>query len=411
MSIESEELENARRGIESAYAETPEKYHKYITLLPQNKKVGSRQNPKWVQIEKPYIAVDGRVRMAVDDHREACQTLEMSSEFVVCPVTSYLLCVATINSGIFGVVKGTARAFIDSTAGADATNPHEVAETSAIGRALGFMGYGLLGGGIASSEEVQVAQAQVPKKPEPPTAKDKPAPPPKAAPKREASGPPPTEKQKAFLGKLQDELRNKRGFVERQPTTVAEAKDAIDEMLKLKDANEDEPPDEDRVRKKFWVDIRQAMEWSGKTEDDLRAFVNKEWGVSSTKDLTSRQRAICIEEMTKPAMPEMTEEETAAAMAEVKSILEEDGSESEDDIPPVGSWGHVKAQIREGGVIDGEEFERYVLDEYRDDYLDVEDVWGLPDAIARRYEKMINDSDQLEKLIKAVDTHAEGWLK
>ena len=48
---------------------------------------------------------------------------------------------------------------IEGQSGPTATNPYEVAETSALGRALGNLGIGLVGG-IASAEEVLNARAR-----------------------------------------------------------------------------------------------------------------------------------------------------------------------------------------------------------------------------------------------------------
>ena len=55
-----------------------------------------------------------------------------------------------------GEATGTARLFIGG-GGANRDNPVENAETSAIGRALGFLGYGCFGTGIASADEMITA--------------------------------------------------------------------------------------------------------------------------------------------------------------------------------------------------------------------------------------------------------------
>ncbi len=54
--------------------------------------------------------------------------------------------------------SGTAEV-IQGASGPTATNPYEVAETSAVGRALGNLGIGLIGG-VASADEVMNAQAR-----------------------------------------------------------------------------------------------------------------------------------------------------------------------------------------------------------------------------------------------------------
>lgn len=56
------------------------------------------------------------------------------------------------------VFTGISEAQFDATSGADKTNPIEVAETSAVGRALAFAGYYGSDDGIAGAEEVRRAQ-------------------------------------------------------------------------------------------------------------------------------------------------------------------------------------------------------------------------------------------------------------
>lgn len=126
-------------------------YGQFIKPLSQKKNIGTQESPVWVEIETPYMTVDGRIQMLVDD-KEAVP-------FCISPVSfeqgpdGTLLARVTVSTRK-GTASGTAKVGIGGK-GIDARNPYENAETSAIGRALGFLGYGLLGGGIASYEEVK----------------------------------------------------------------------------------------------------------------------------------------------------------------------------------------------------------------------------------------------------------------
>lgn len=155
-----EAIDQATRACNAAVAATPEPYRGFITFISQNKRVGgTRQQPLYATIKNPYMTVDGRVKWAMDDHREKGAKLSITTEFVTEPTTGQLLCKATVLSDIYGMVTGHARAFVGGT-GVNETNPIENSETSACGRALGFMGYGLYGSGIASADEVETAMSQ-----------------------------------------------------------------------------------------------------------------------------------------------------------------------------------------------------------------------------------------------------------
>jgi hypothetical protein len=104
------------------------------------------------------MSVDGRVKMAQDEHKAKGVRLQIHTQFDTEPVSGQLLCRATVVSELLGTATAHARAFLHGV-GVDATNPLENAETSAVGRALGFLGYGLYGTGIASAEEVLQAQS------------------------------------------------------------------------------------------------------------------------------------------------------------------------------------------------------------------------------------------------------------
>lgn len=75
---------HAERLCELALAQTPVQYHSFIVLIEQRKKVGgSEANPIWAEIRLPYLTVDGRVRMAIDEHEEAGKQLHIETAFVM----------------------------------------------------------------------------------------------------------------------------------------------------------------------------------------------------------------------------------------------------------------------------------------------------------------------------------------
>jgi hypothetical protein len=128
-------------------------------FLNRTKKTcGTTGDPAYASIREPYMGVDGRVKMATDDHRAMGESLVMQTAFEVEPLSNQLLCRAVVTSSMLGSATAHARVFLGGD-GVDATNPLENAETSAVGRALGFLGYGLYGTGMASAEEVLRARA------------------------------------------------------------------------------------------------------------------------------------------------------------------------------------------------------------------------------------------------------------
>lgn len=151
----------ARMACDQAYETTAPQYRGFITLIRQNKRVGgSREHPWYAPIELPYIRVDGRIMMAEDDHTERGEFFQVSKTEFYEPIPGHWMCRASVTSSYRGTRIGHARVVLEGGQGVDKTNPLENAETSAIGRALGFFGYGLLGSGVASAEEVEGAMRE-----------------------------------------------------------------------------------------------------------------------------------------------------------------------------------------------------------------------------------------------------------
>jgi|GEM_PF-3710586 len=152
-------LTEAKEKIEAARAAAGE-YGNYIKLLPKTVKTGAER----VLVEVPYMTVEGRVRMMVDEHKKAGQKFEIRpAEFIQAPDGKTLLARVTVVT-----MRGetTAHAIVNiGGSGVDSTNPYENAETSAVGRALGLQGYGTFGGGIASFEEAKAAMSMAAESP------------------------------------------------------------------------------------------------------------------------------------------------------------------------------------------------------------------------------------------------------
>lgn len=115
-----------------------ERYHHYLVAIQG----------------RPYLTVAGRMAMASDEHRQQGAAFTVDTSYL--QVGEGWLCRAYVTSAIHGSATGHAIVPEGARGGADRSNPYEVAETSAIGRALGFLGYGLFNG-VASAEEIQQA--------------------------------------------------------------------------------------------------------------------------------------------------------------------------------------------------------------------------------------------------------------
>lgn len=171
--------------IKIAKMKTPPEYHDFIILIRQNQLLLNRNPQKdeyplpegvfaydgktYVSVKTPYCKVDGRVKMFVDAHlrpdgTRAKFTVESNIEKIqdiienTGDISPKYPLVVRIHSEIFGTLEGVSKINWGGK-GADATNPLENAYTSAVGRALALGGFGLIGTGIASAEEIEQALA------------------------------------------------------------------------------------------------------------------------------------------------------------------------------------------------------------------------------------------------------------
>lgn len=163
--IKQKKEESAKR-IKQARERIPKEYHDFLVLLDQNVNISSKiyntdnspdafstERGTYVKIQLPYMTVDGRVQLARDDHRKE------GKKFNIHPVRisdDGSFCEVFIESEMLGTASGVAKINVGGS-GVDRTNPLENAQSSAIGRACGFLGYGLVGTGIATLEEVEEA--------------------------------------------------------------------------------------------------------------------------------------------------------------------------------------------------------------------------------------------------------------
>jgi len=125
----------------------------YVVVVESRRKVGD----EWQIVENAYLAVDGtrRVAMANEDHRKQSKHLEFAEPKVLIDNPEQLTLQVTVTSEIYGTRHGIATSRRKGGTSAEREHAWEIGETSAIGRALTAMGYGLLpGAGLASAEDV-----------------------------------------------------------------------------------------------------------------------------------------------------------------------------------------------------------------------------------------------------------------
>ena len=99
---------------------------------------------------KQYVTVDERVKAA----HEACKKISISTE--VLPMADKIVVKATVvtEKGTFTGISAANEAKL-----IEKQSPYEVAETSAVGRALGFAGFGVING-IATADEIAKTPVQ-----------------------------------------------------------------------------------------------------------------------------------------------------------------------------------------------------------------------------------------------------------
>lgn len=224
---EHEAIIAGKEAVARAYQTTPTEYHPFILVQTNWQNVGTKAKPQRVPVESPYMMVDGRVKMAQDAADAGKQTLIIHTAFVT--VGDHAVAQATVSLGERTAMGHASINFGGS--GADATNPIENAETSAVGRALGFLGFGLFGGGIASAEEIQEAHNRREERTERPETP--------VAPPTDRS---PSKKQVGYLRGLLKRVGAEKGQIDERMArvTTADEASALIERLEAHIANQQE---------------------------------------------------------------------------------------------------------------------------------------------------------------------------
>jgi len=126
-------------------------YEAYVTAI-------ERKSPRG-PVEHPYMSVDGSLAMARRDHANQGKRLDFETVVDGESEASIRLHVR-ITSEVYGTVTAYAESRKDAR-GAEGDRPLEVAETSALGRGLRMLGYGVLpGSGLTSAEDMQRVQRE-----------------------------------------------------------------------------------------------------------------------------------------------------------------------------------------------------------------------------------------------------------
>lgn len=129
----------------------------YVIALSHRKK----GEDGWQTTENPYMTVDGKLAMANQDHARQGKRLEFSVPRVLVDNDDQLTLLVMVTSEIYGTRHGIATSRRIGGTEVERLFSWEVAETSAIGRALSAMGYGLFpGSGLSSADDMLRATSE-----------------------------------------------------------------------------------------------------------------------------------------------------------------------------------------------------------------------------------------------------------
>ncbi|MCA1064506.1 hypothetical protein QTG56_23140 (plasmid) [Rossellomorea sp. AcN35-11] len=162
--------ENSEKIIEQAKVLVPEPYHDFIVLLNETKKLSDdcvyiddktfklgvwhKEGFGTIQtLPKPYMNVNGRIKWARDDHKESQMKLNFHPP-VISSDNNYMS--LRVESEMLGEVNVITEIPKEKTNFYN-QDPLTFAHTKAKGKALGDLGYGLIGDGVSSAEEAQDA--------------------------------------------------------------------------------------------------------------------------------------------------------------------------------------------------------------------------------------------------------------
>lgn len=144
-----------------------EEFVDYVIPLERRRKV----NDQWMTETAAYMSVDGKLAMANEDHRRQGKKLDFEDPVVLVDTDETLTLMVSVVSEVYGRRHGIATSRRIGGSEIEREFAWEVAETSAMGRALAAMGYGLLpGAGLASAEDMLRAQESEAVTPETPRA-------------------------------------------------------------------------------------------------------------------------------------------------------------------------------------------------------------------------------------------------